>query len=65
MGSTIALDLSGLLGNNGGDVGDHRGNREYGCSPFPGQIVAVEGINPSGTTVRVTRVIRAAAACVD
>ena len=56
MGSTIALDLSGLLGNDGGDVGD-RGNREYGCSLFPGQIVAVEGINPSGRTMRVTRVI--------
>ena len=56
MGSTIALDLSGLLGNDGGDVGD-RGNREYGYSLFPGQIVAVEGINPSGRTMRVTRVI--------
>ena len=56
MESTIALDLSGLLGNDGGDVGD-RGNREYGCSLFPGQIVAVEGINPSGRTMRVTRVI--------
>ena len=56
MGSTIALDLSGLLGNDGGDVGD-RGNREYGCSLFPGQIVALEGINPFGRTMRVTRVI--------
>ena len=56
MGSTIALDLSGLLRNDGGDVGD-RGNREYGYSLFPGQIVAVEGINPSGRTMRVTRVI--------
>jgi DNA polymerase alpha subunit B len=55
MGSTIALDLSGLLGNDGGDVGD-RGNRD-GYSLFPGQIVAVEGINPSGRTMRVTRVI--------
>jgi len=43
MRSRIALDLSGLLGNDGGDVGD-RGNREYGYSLFPGQVVAVEGI---------------------
>ena len=55
MGSRIKLDLSGLLEHNGnkGDAGIHRD----GYSFFPGQIVAVEGINPTGRTMRVTRVI--------
>ena len=67
MGSTIALDLSGLLGNDGGDVGD-RGNREYGCSLFPGQIVAVEGdqsLREDHEGDARDRGRRAAAACVD
>jgi len=67
MGSTIALDLSGLLGNDGGDVGD-RGNREYGCSLFPGQIVAVEGdqsLREDHEGDARDRGRRSAAACVD
>ena len=51
MGSRIKLDLAGILEKN-----DDNGN-DGGYSLFPGQIVAVEGINPSGRTMRVTRVI--------
>ncbi|KAL3776366.1 hypothetical protein ACHAW5_004241 [Stephanodiscus triporus] len=57
MGSRVKLDLAGMLENDDGNDGDGGDRRGGGYSLFPGQIVAVEGINPSGRTMRVTRVI--------
>lgn len=54
-GSRIALDLKGLANNNNAD------EKKQSYSFFPGQIVAVEGINSSGRTMQASRLLEGAA----
>ena len=62
-GSRIQVDLQGL-NNNNNDVKSEQGQQQkkpQSYSFFPGQIVAVEGINSSGRTMQVSRLIEGAA----
>ena len=69
LGSRIHLDLQALNtnatttagGGGGGGGGSDAANKKQPYSLFPGQIVAVEGINSSGRTMQATRIIEGAA----